>query len=250
MTRTRLIIIIAAIVIFFAALGIYFTIGNSNEPQAETTTQTNDFDFVKEDETKSATPEYFESFGTNKLRITEYGGYSDIKTQQQGGIEYALIRNPTNTGGLDFAASNEFGEFYFAEDVGGDKIPYPDGTPEGRFGYLDFGEVSKVAISDRNPATEYYASYPSQELAKRSGFISIRDDGTANLFLNTRYLKITNLNNNRQVIVEIDSRNNIPDTLFVSEATRRALGIDNKSLGAFNLELVDKQNNTLGVVRL
>ena len=69
------------------------------------------------------------------------------------------------------------------------------------------------------------------------------------VFLGTKYLRITNLNNNRQVIVEIDARNSIEDTLLISEATRRALLIDNGSLGSFSLEIIPQENNTLGVVR-
>jgi hypothetical protein len=249
MSKSRLIIIISSVVIFFAALGIYFTVGDKSTEQ--TITPVNDFDFVKEDEVQeTADPEYFESFGTSKLKMVTYGGAKDIKTVLVGQKEYALIRNPKNTGDLDFSRSDSFGDYYFAEDTNGNRIEFIEGAPEGKFGYFDVGEVSGISVANRNPSTEYYASYPTNELAKKYGFLAFRDDGATNNFLSTRYLKITNLNNNRQVIVEIDSRNSTEDTMLVSEATRRALMVDENALGSFSLEVVEKQNNTLGVVRL
>jgi uncharacterized protein YpmB len=251
MKTKQLIVIAGVIIVILAIFGIYFTVQDASK--AENTPDQNpseqEFDFVKEDESSSPTPEFFESFGLNKLKVNVYGGPSDIKTTVQGQNEYALIRNPKNIGGLDFVSSDSFGEYYFAEDVGGDRIIYKNGSPGGRFGYTDFGEVSLVAISERIPSADFYAAYPSSELASKSGFQLIEDTGVANRFLSTRYLKIKNLTNNREVIVEIDSRNNLEDTLLVSEATRVALGVDNNMLGSFDLQIVDKETNTLGVVR-
>lgn len=250
MSKSKLLLIGAAIVIFFAALGVYFTVSdNTNNDQTSQVNTDNNFgseDVVEE----KADPSYFESFGTSKLKVVTYGGPSDIKTALVGKTEYALIRNPTNTIDYTFYKSDSFGDYYFAEYVDGSRIEFPDGTPEGRFGYGDSGEVSQLSISDRNSSTEYYAAYPTQELATKYGFISFRDDAITNLFLKNKYLRIKNLNNNREVIVEIDSRNSIEDTLYVSEATRKALLIDEGALGSFSLEVVDKTNNTLGVVRL
>jgi hypothetical protein len=250
MSKARLTIIITAIVIFFAALGIYFTVSDNSDTEINTSSN-QDMSFTREDIVQQeATPEYFESFGTSKLKVVTYGGVSDIKTALINNKEYALIRNPKNTIDFEFYKSDSMGEYYFAEFADGSRLEFTEGTPEGKFGYLDFGEVSKINISERNSSTEYYASYPSQELAKKYGFVAIRDDAVTNNFLSSRYLKITNLNNNRSVITEIDSRNSIEDTLYISEATRRGLMIDNNALGSFSLEIVDKENNTLGVVRL
>lgn len=251
MSKTRLILIIVAAVIFFAALGVYFTVSDNTQEQNSLSPVQQNPEFVSEDVVKEETSvNDFETFGTTKLKVVTYGGVSDIKTALISQKEHALIRNPRNTGDLEFHKSDSFGEYYFAENSDGEKIEYTQGTPEGIFGIGDRGEVSGILILERNPSTEYYASYPIQELAKKYGFIAVRDDQTTNNFLKNKYLKITNLNNNRQVVVEIDSRNPIEDTLYVSEATRKALMIDENALGSFSLEIVDKQNNTLGVVRL
>lgn len=251
MTRTKLIIIISSIVLFFAALGIFFTItGNSEDGQVlQNTNQNPEFNFVKEDEARGSA-EYFESFGVGKLKVVTYGGASDIKTFTQGSSEYALIRNPKNTGDLTLSASSEMGEYYFAEDEEGEKIIYREGDSAGKFGYDDVGEVSQQLIRERISSAEYYAAYPISELALKSRFQVFGDEGSVDRYLSTKYLKISNLNNNRQVIVEIDSRNRLEDTLLISEATRKALLVDNNILGSFNLEIVDKENNTLGVVGL
>jgi len=251
MSKTRLILIIVAVVIFFAALGVYFTVSDNTQDQNNLLPTQQNPDFVSEDVVKEDTGvNDFETFGATKLKIVTYGGVSDIKTALSGQREFALIRNPRNTGDLEFHKSDSFGEYYFAENINGEKIEYTEGTPEGIFGIGDKGEVSGILISDRNTSTEYYASYPIQELAKKYGFIAVRDDPITNSFLKNKYLKIKNLNNNRQVVVEIDSRNPIEDTLYVSEATRKALMIDENALGSFSLEIVDKENNKLGVVRL
>jgi hypothetical protein len=249
MSKARLIIIITAIVIFFAALGIYFTVSNSTPEQTPSSqTPEQQFDFVKEDEAKDSA-EYFENFGVGKLKVTTYGGEEDVRTSTQGANEYALIRNPKEVGGLEFSSSNSYGDFYFAKDVNGEKILFPEGTPDGKFGYNDEGEASGELIREKIPDTEYYAAYPISSLAQKSGFQAVGDEGSSSRFLGTKYLKITNLNNNRQVVVEIDARNSIEDTLLVSEATRKALLIDNGALGSFSLEIIPQENNTLGVVR-
>jgi hypothetical protein len=251
MSRARLIIITTAAVIFFAALGIYFTV-SKNTPEAVPQNQipSQQFDFVKEDQAQvQDSAEYFETFGVGKLKVTIYGGEGDIRTSIQGGNEYALIRNPKDIGGLEFSTSNSYGDFYFAIDGDGNKILFPEGSPDGKFGYNDVGEASGELIREKIPDTEYYAAYPTNSLAQKSGFQAIGDEGSSSRFLGTKYLKITNLNNNRQVIVEIDSRNTLEDTLLVSEATRRALMIDNGALGSFSLEIISPENNTLGVVR-
>lgn len=36
---------------------------------------------------------------------------------------------------------------------------------------------------------------------------------------------------------------------MISEATKNALRVDNGSTGSFSLEIVEKENNSLGVVR-
>lgn len=249
MSKTRLIIIITAIIIFFAALGIYFTVSNNTQdtsPQSQVPSQ--QFDFVKEDEVTDSA-EYFDNFGVGKLKVTTYGGEGDIRTSTQGSNEYALIRNPKDVGGLEFSASNAYGDFYFAKDADGEKIIFPAGNPDGKFGYTDVGEASGELIREKISDTEYYAAYPISSLAQKSGFQAVGDEGSSSRFLGTKYLRITNLNNNRQVIVEIDARNSIEDTLLISEATRRALLIDNGSLGSFSLEIIPQENNTLGVVR-
>lgn len=249
MSKTRLIIIITAAVIFFAALGIYFTVSNNTpEPAQENLIPSQQFDFVKEDETQDSA-EYFENFGVGKLKVTTYGGEDDIRTSTQGSNEYALIRNPRDVGGLEFSASNSYGDFYFAEDANGEKILFPAGSPDGKFGYNDIGEASGELIREKISDTEFYAAYPIKSLAQKAGFQPVGDEGSSSRFLGTKYLKITNLNNNREVIVEIDARNSIEDTLLVSEATRKALLIDNGAFGSFSLEIIPQENNTLGVVR-
>lgn len=250
MRNKQIIVIVGVIIVILAILGIYFTVQDANN--AESLTQQNpegqNFDFVKDDQSPT-TPDFFESFGLNKLELRVYGGPTDIKTSIQGGRELALLRNPKNTGGLDFAGSDSFGEYYFAEDINGEKITYTEGSSEGRFGYLDFGEVSGILIRERIPSAEFYAAYPTSELALKYGFPVIDNTGVSNRFLSTQYLKIRNLTNNREVIVEIDSRNTIEDTLLVSEATRVALGLDNNTLGSFDLQIVNREGHTLGVVR-
>lgn len=251
MNKQQIIIGISVIVIIFAVLGIIFTFqdrAEQNSSQIENNTQEQSFDFVKDD-TSSETGDYFESFGLNKLKINVYGGPSDIKTIQKGQSEYSLIRNPKNIGGLEFVSSNEFGEYYLAKDLDGQSIIFTEGDSNGRFGYGDVGEVSGVLVRERIPSAEYYASYPTSELALKSGFAVVEDTGVANRFLATKYLKIKNLTSNKEVVVEIDSRNPIEDTLMISEATRIALGVDNNSLGSFELVLVEKNNYTLGAVR-
>lgn len=251
MNKQQIIIGVSVIIIIFAILGIIFTFQDraevSNTP-SENTQIEQTFDFVKDD-TSSEPEDYFESFGLNKLKINVYGGPKDIKTVAKNNIEYSLIRNPKNIGGLEFVSSNEFGEYYFAKDSEGQNIIFTAGDANGRFGYSDVGEVSGVLIRERIPSAEYYAAYPTSELALKSGFALVEDTGIANRFLATKYLKIKNLNNNREVVVEIDSRNPIENTLMISEAGRIALGLDNNALGSFELMLVEKENYTLGVIR-
>lgn len=250
MLNKKTIIIISIVVVIFAGLGLFFTLqNNSSEETLNQNTQAN-FDFVKEDQVSEGdSAEYFESFGLSKLKVTTYGGPADIKTLVQNNSEYALTKNPQSTGGLTFALSNEMGEFYFAQDENSSKILYPEGTSEGKFGYEDVGLVSGILTRERIPSAEYYAAYPSEDLSSQMGFEAYRDDGSTNRFLNSKYLKITNLNNNRQVIVQIDTRHDVEGSLLISEATRKALLVDNGIMGSFSLEVVEKENNTLGVVR-
>ncbi len=249
MTRTKLIIIISSIILFFAALGVFFTVQKDEQSNQITQNQPQSFDFIKEDEIREDV-ESFGSLGLSKLKVITYGGYTDIKTYTQNSKEYALIRNPKITGDLELISSDTFGDYYLAEDNNGDKILYTEGASDGKFGYTDRGEVSDELIREKIPSAEYYAAYPISELAAKSGFKIFGNEGSVNNYLNTKYLKITNANNNRQVIVEIDARNYIEDTILISEATRKALLVDNGVLGSFDLEIVDKENNTLGVVRL
>lgn len=250
MTRNKIILIIATGILVLAVFGVFFTLQDKEKQPAvvEGIIPEQNFDFVKEDK-PSDTTEYFNSFGLGKLKINTYGGPSDIKVALKGSTKYALIRNPRETGDLEMAISNEFGEYYFAENADGEKIVFEGGSVDGRFGYLETGEVSQVLIQERIPSAEYYAAYPESELALKTGFEAVGDTGIANRFLSGKYLKIKNLNNNKEVIVEIDTRNTIEDSLLVSEATQKALGLDKNSLGSFSLELVSKENNTLGVVR-
>lgn len=247
----KTVVVLSVVIFFFAALGIYFTVNDNNntETTPSPTNSQQNFDFVKEDVSESDSAQYFESFGVGKLKVVTYGGPKSIKTSILRGQEYALLRNPVSVGGLELTVSNPQGDYYFAENSLGEKILYTEGDPESVFGYNEVGIISELLIRERIPSAEYYASYPIQELAEQSGFSPIRDDGASNRYLKTKYLKITNLNNNRQVIVEIDGRNSVEGTLYVSEATRRALLVDEGALGSFGLEIVDKENNSLGVVR-
>ncbi|MFA7193661.1 MAG: hypothetical protein WC087_01975 [Candidatus Paceibacterota bacterium] len=251
MNKQQIIIGVSVIIIIFAIFGIIFTFQDraevSNSP-AENIPAEQSFDFVKED-TSSSPTEYFESFGLNKLKINVYGGPKDIKTVIKNNVEYSLIRNPKSIGGLEFVSSDEFGEYYFAQDSAGENIIFTPGDASGRFGYGDVGEVSGVPIRERIPSAEYYAAYPTSELALKSGFTIVENTGVANRFLSTKYLKIKNLTNNKEVVVEIDSRNPIENTLMISEAGRIALGLDNNALGSFELVLVEKENYTLGAIR-
>jgi hypothetical protein len=194
MTRNKLILIIASIVIFFSALGVYFTIGdNSKNTTIQNTQNIVDFDFVRDDVARRDTAQYFESFGSNRQRILVYGGSSDIRTFAQGQTRYGLIRNPRDVGGLEFIASNSFGEFYIAKDQEGNRIEFANGSPDGRFGLNDFGEVSGVFIGSRIPSAEFYAAYPIQNLATKAGFPVINDTGQANVFLNSKFLNLETL---------------------------------------------------------
>lgn len=249
MSRNKLIGIGFIIIGVFAIIGFLFFINKKDPvaPQNNIVTPTNNASENSSTENESA--EYFDSFGLGKLKIQTYGGPSDIKTITQKEIEYALLRNPQNVGGLEFAISDAFGTYYFAKDISGQKINFEKGEANGKFGFDEVSLVSGDLIKEKSSSTEYYAAYPTKNIALKSGIQPVEDTGTANRYLSTKYLKITNLNNNVSVITEIDTRNTEEGTLMISEATRNALKVDNGSTGSFSLEIVDQENNSLGVVR-
>lgn len=247
MNKNKLIGIGLIVISIFAFIGIFFFLNKGDAPAQQNTTSTPAQTTSSNDTSEPA--EYFESFGLGKLKVQTYGGPSDIKTIEQKGVEYALLRNPINTGGLEFALSTEFGTYYFAKDTNNQKISFEKGSPSGFFGYDEVGLVSGDLIKEKFSSTEYYAAYPTKDIALKSGIQAIDDTGTANKYLGSKYLKITNLNNNVSVITEIDTRNEQEGTLMISEATKNALRVDNGSTGSFSLEIVEKENNSLGVVR-
>jgi hypothetical protein len=224
---------IIAIVLMFLSSGAETPI--QEEVITEETNQEGEVSFVGGSETD--------------LTVISYGGARDIKTLDVSGEEYALLRNPKATGNLDLAVVDPYGNYYFAETDNGERIVFEEGTPEGKHGYEETGLVSNLLIRERNTFTEYFVAYPDSLSAQVEGLISVPDTGVANRFLKTRYLLIKNLNSNRSVIAEIDHRSNESGTLFVSEATRNALGLDNGTQGSLRIELVPAAPSTLGVVR-
>lgn len=249
MTRNKIIGISIIIVSILAIVGIYFFFQDNKKVDTpvvsndNTTVANNTFEELNETE-----PKYFDNFGVGKLKIETFGGPKDIKTSIKNGVEYALFRNPENIGGLEFVLSNEMGNYYFAENLTGEKIIFEKGTAEGDYGY-EKTLVSERFIGDLNTQTEYYSAYPQKNIALKIGIQAIEDTGAGNRFLNSKYLKITNLNNNVSVITTIETRSEKEGSLLVSEATRKALKVDEGVLGSFNLEIVDKENNNLGIVR-
>jgi hypothetical protein len=243
--RTRTIIGISIIALMLIVTFLLNSRRNINEAltgvgqQTNATSEETEKDFIKQEELK-----------TNLLTISSYGGSKDVKTIEINGYEFALTRNPKIVTDLNFAISNLLGDYYFAEDINGNKIIYKDGTPEGRFGINEVGLVSGKLTRTRNTQTEYFAAYPDLLSCEVLGLPPIEDTGQANNFLKTQYLKITNRNSNVSVIVEIDTRWNDSKTLLVSEAVRKSLGLDNEAKGNLELQLVPVEENKLGPIRI
>ncbi|MDA8611257.1 hypothetical protein N9L18_00100 [Candidatus Pacebacteria bacterium] len=197
---------------------------------------------------------------SNNFVIYSYGGERNVKTFIDGitneegdnaeeGFEYALIRNPSFVGGLELVITNPLGNYYFAEDELGNKIPFSGGSPNSRNGYEEVSAISRELLREKNTATEYFSAYPDFLSAQALGLVPVSDTGEANNLLKSRYLLITNINSNVSVVTEIDHRNEEQGTLLVSDLTRKKLGLDNGSTGNFRVELIPKEGQSLGVVR-
>jgi hypothetical protein len=181
--------------------------------------------------------------------VIVYGGPADIKTFSDGPQEFALFRNPTRTGGLELAAADLFGSYYFAIDTEGERIVYPAGDPDGIHGYSEVGLVSGDLIRERNSVTQYFIAYPDETSARIMNFPEIPDTGTANRFLSTQFAIITNKGTGERVAAEIDHRSQQQEALLVSEAVARELGLSDGSVAALEIELVDRETTSVGPVR-
>jgi len=183
------------------------------------------------------------------ITVYAYGGPSDIKTLVTNNIEYALVRNPENVGGLELAAVDSGVSYFFALDNQGEKIPFTPGSPNGLHGYNEVGLVSGTLIQERNSYTEYFIAYPDATSARLAGMEEIPNTGVANKFLETQVAKITNINTGKSVVAEIDHRSSRENAVLMSRAVLRELGLQNGSTGNLSIELFQKDALTIGPVR-
>lgn len=183
------------------------------------------------------------------ITVKYYGGASDIKTFTEAGVEYALVRNPSNTGNLTLATQQKDARYYFAIDTEEKRIPYTPGTPDGLHGYDEVGLVSETLIRERTPVIEYFIAYPDAVNARIANMKEIDDTGIANRFLASQAAILTNKNTGKSVVAEIDHRSNQKGVLLISESVGRALELDNGATGNIEVTLVPKESVTLGPVR-
>jgi len=183
------------------------------------------------------------------ITVVYYGGPADVKTITEGGIEYALIRNPENVGGLTLALSDVSGTYYYALDSNGNKILYAQGDSKGLHGYEEQGEVSGMLIRNRIPATEYFVAYPDETSARLANIEPVADTGIANRYLSSQVAVITNKNTGRSVVAEIDHRSEQNSVMLVSEAVGRELQLDSGATANLLVELVPRESVVLGPVR-
>lgn len=246
MTRNKILLIIFAVlvIVIFGAVFYFFNNRDTNNesiPYVEETVAAERFVENNKDQLLGGT--------TNNFAVLSYGGEKDIKTLEQNGQEYALVRNPSIVGGLDLVSTDPFGTYYFAEDDKGERIVFGEGSPEGKHGYDEIGLVSGKLIRDRNTSTEYFVSYPESLVAQAIGLIPVPNTGASNIVLKSRYLLIKNLNSNVSVVAEIDNRGGEQGVLLVSDLVRKSLGLDNGSKSNLSVELVPAEIYQLGVVR-
>jgi hypothetical protein len=183
------------------------------------------------------------------ITVRYYGGPADIKTFIDKGIEYALLRNPENVGGLTFATRERDDNYYFVLDTEGNRIPYTKGDPKGMHGYTEIGLISEALVRERIPAIEYFISYPDATSARLANMQEIADTGIANRYLSSQVAVLTNKNTGKAVVAEIDHRSTQQGALLVSEAVGRELGLDNGSTGNIEVQLVPAESKTIGPVR-
>jgi hypothetical protein len=183
------------------------------------------------------------------ITVKYYGGAVDVKTVTEKGVEYALIRNPENVGGLTIVETTPDGSFYYALDNEGNKISYPKGEAKGIHGYNEVGLVSGTLIRDRIPATEYFIAYPDATSARLANFQEVPDTGIANRFLSSQVATITNKNTGVSVIAEIDHRSSQQGTMLISEAVGRELDLSTGATANLLITLTPKESVTLGPVR-
>ena len=243
MTRNRILILIILVVVIVTFAFFYFS-PEDNEEEIRND-DTNEF---SQQEVPN-NPNQITGGTTNDFVLITYGGKEDIKTLEENGREYALLRNPPIVEGLVLAATDLYGDYYFAEDNNGERFVFTEGSPRGKHGYNDIGLVSKRLIRERNSATEYFAAYPKSLDGQAVGLVPVTDTGSSNTFLKSRRILITNLSSNISVVSEIDHRGGEQGSLLVSDLTRKSLGIDNGSTGHLRVELVPAENFNLGIVR-
>lgn len=238
--KDKLLLIVSLAGIVGGISAIVFVLTQNNEPPTESFTEE-----VVETPTEVPTTPVVQGGVTVKY----YGGPTDIKTATDGGVEYALVRNPVSTGGLTLAATEPSGSYYFALSPNGERIRFSDGDSKGLHGYDEVGLVSGLLVRDRFTTTEYFIAYPDSTSARNANFTDVPDTGVANRYLSTQFAKITNKNTGRSVVAQIDHRSNQAGVLLVSQAVGRELQLDNGATGNLSIELVPANQTTLGPVR-
>lgn len=238
--KDRFLLIISLAGIVGGISAIVFVLTQQNAPEPETFTEP-----VVETPTEE-TPAPVVQGG---ITVKYYGGPTDVKTAIEGGVEYALVRNPTDVGGLTLAISEPAGNYYFATNEVGDRVPYEQGDSKSLHGYNEAGLVSGEFIQEHFPATEYFIAYPDSTSARNANFTEIPDTGVANRYLSTQVAKITNKNTGRAVVATIDHRSNQAGVLLISNAVGRELQLDNGATGNLVIELIPSNQVVLGPVR-
>lgn len=236
--RFLLIVSGAAIIGGISAL-IFLGVQNTRQPET----------FIEKVEPVATTTTPSVTVSQGGITVKYYGGPTDIKTFVDRGIEYALVRNPENTGGLTFATRDREDSYYFALDEAGNRIEYTKGDQGGIHGYTEIGLISEKLIRERIPAIEYFIAYPDATSARLANMQEIADTGIANRYLLSQVAVLTNKNTGKSVIAEIDHRSSQQSVMLVSEAVGRELGLDNGATGNIEVLLVPAESRTIGPVR-
>lgn len=240
--KDKILIIVAIASIIGGIAAITYVLWPEKEPETEE-------EVVLLEEPTTQSPERTSEVARGGITTYVYGGLSDIKTHLSGNTEFALIRNPSNIGGLELAIIDEGMPYFFALDSNGNKIPFSEGSPAGLHGYREEGLVSGVLIQERITDTEYFIAYPDATSARLASMEEIPDTGIANQFLATQVAKITNINTGRSVVAEIDHRSSRENAVLMSRAVLRELGLQNGSTGNLTIELFPKESLSIGPVR-
>lgn len=238
--KDRFLLIVSLAGIVGGISAIVFVLTQNNNPEPETFTEPVEEEVVAEPVAPVV---------QGGVTVRYYGGPSDVKTITDGGIEYALVRNPVDVGGLTLATTELGSNYYFALDAQGERIRYEAGDTKSFHGYNEIGLVSGRLLQDRFSSTEYFIAYPDSTSARNANFAEIPDTGVANRHLSTQVAKITNKNTGRAVVATIDHRSNQAGVLLISEAVGRELQLDSGATGNLSIELIPSEQAVLGPVR-